>query len=255
MEQNSDRQHIAGFRKELGWISMKSLILGIFLLVTPLVYAQQGQSDKPPNQKEETEKTEKTQKKEPSLVDLARQQRESRAENTQPVRVISNKDLRSMGGARVSTGIPPKPAAKPGGEEAASEGEVSTEAESITKEGPEDIQFWQQTFQEAKASLETAINQRMVLELRMNNLRNAYLNTDDGTTREKVQGELAQTYQALGQAREDETAARQAIQQLERQAARVGLTPGQIRDLVGKLPESKSIYEGVPESTEGAPES
>ncbi len=252
MEQNSDLQHIAGFRKELGWISMKSLILGILLVAAPFIHARQGQSEKPPDQKEQTEKTAK---KEPSLVDLARQMRERRAEHTGPVRVIRNADLRSIGGARVSTGIPPKPAAKPAEGKAANEAEAGAEEKAVTKEGPEDIQFWQQAFQEARTSLETAVNQRMILELRMNNLRNAYLNTDDGTTREKIQGELAQSYQALGQAREDETAARRAIQQLERQAARVGLRPGQIRDLVGKLPDSKSIYEGVPESSEGAPES
>jgi hypothetical protein len=258
MEQNSDRQHSRRFPKALGWISMKSLILGVLLLAPSVLYAQQGQSEKPPSQKEQTEKTEKTKETEkttPSLVDLARQERERRAQNQQPVRVISNKDLRSLGGGRVSTGVPPKPPAKSSEAEATSEGESGAQEEAPAEGGPESVQFWQSAFQEAKGSLETAVNQRMVLELRMNNLRNAYLNTDDGTTREKIQGELAQTYQALGQAREDESAARQAIDQLQRQASRAGLTPGQIRELVGELPDSKSIYEGVPASSEGAPES
>ena len=47
----------------------------------------------------------------------------------------------------------------------------------------------------------------MVLELRMNNLRNAYLQTADGTTRERIESELNQTYLEVGQAREDEKAA------------------------------------------------
>lgn len=230
---------------------MKSLLLGVLLVASPALYAaRQEQTEEP--EKQTAERTE--QKKTPSLVDLARQERERREENTGPVRVIRNEDLQMMRGGRVSTGIPPKPAAGPS-EEETSEGEPAAEEEPIVKEGPEDVQFWTNAFQEAKTALETAINQRMVLELRMNNLRNAYLNTDDGTTREKIQSELPQVYQALGQARENEKAAREAIRQLERQAGRVGLTPGQIRDLVGKLPESKSIYEGVPQSEEGAPES
>ena len=157
-----------------------------------------------------------------------------------------------MGGARVSTAVTPKPAAKATAEEEAA---AEAGAEAVTKEGPEDTQFWMNAFQQAKAGLETAVNKRMVLELRMNNLRNTYLNTSDGTTREKIQQDLAQTYQELGQAREDEKAARDAIRELERQATRVGLKPGQIRDMVGELPEAKSIYEGVPESVQGAPES
>ena len=247
MERNSDRQHIAVRPKELGWISMKSLILGILLCVPPVLHAQQAQPASEPGQKEQT-----TEKKAPSLAELAKQERERRAQNPAPVRVIQNGDLRSMGGARVSTAVTPKPAAKATAEEEAA-GEAG--AEAVTKEGPEDTQFWMNAFQQAKAGLETAVNKRMVLELRMNNLRNTYLNTSDGATREKIQQDLAQTYQELGQAREDEKAAREAIRELERQATRVGLKPGQIRDMVGELPEAKSIYEGVPESVQGAPES
>ncbi len=249
MNGNSDRQHSTLCPKALGWFSMKCLILGAILLSCPVLFAQQEPEEKPPEQA-----AEKTEKKAPSLVDLAKQERERRAQSSENVRVIRNEDLRSMRGGRVSTGIPPKPSASTTTQEP-EKVEAGDEEKETVKEGPEDTQFWAGAFQEAKTGLETAVNQRMVLELRMNNLRNAYLNTDDGTTREKIQGELAQTYQALGQAREDEKAAREAIQQLERQAARVGLTPGQIRDLVGELPGSQSIYEGVPESAEGAPES
>lgn len=247
MSENSDHRHSVPVVSALGWASMKSLILGVLLLAPTGLYAQQQQSEKPETQSEQTKE------KQPSLVDLAKQQRERRTQSSEAVRVIRNADLRTMGGARVSTGIPPKPAEK--SPDAAESSETGEETKDVVKEGPEDTQFWANAFREAKTALETAVNQRMVLELRMNNLRNAYLNTSDGTTREQIQSELAQTYTGVGQAREDEKAAREAIRQLERQASRVGIPPGKVRELVGELPESKSFYEGVPESNEGGPES
>lgn len=177
--------------------------------------------------------------KPPSLAELARQERERRGDRE--VRVIRNEDLRSMRRARVVTGHEPLPVVGPEGEDEASDG-------SVPAEGEPDLSEWEAAFSQARTDLQTVVNQRMVLELRMNNLRNAYFTNPDGVTRERIEVELAQTFSEVEQAREDERAARQAIADLEQQAVRAGIPAGRVRELVGKLPESKSVFEGVPEA-------
>jgi len=183
----------------------------------------------------------------PSLVDLAKAQQSSRKDPSE-VRLIRNEDLASLKGARVSTGSAKKAGAKTGQE--VDEKVLSDEAADKPAAEAEglDLQFWTGAFNEARMTLQTAVNQRMVLELRMNNLRNSYFQTADGTTREKVEADISECWTQLEQAREDEKAALQAVEELRRQAAKAGLTPGQIRDLEGELPESKSSLEGVPQS-------
>jgi triphosphoribosyl-dephospho-CoA synthetase len=189
-----------------------------------------------------------TEKADPSLAELARRERERRAQGGDDVRLIRNEDIRGLRGARVTTSVTRRqPTRTPAGlEEHVDVGEE--------REGPEgeevDLRFWAAAFQEARTNLHNAANRRMVLELRMNNLRNAFLQQPDGTTRERIEAEMAAVFQEVEQGREDEKAARQAIRDLENQATRAGLNPGQIRDLIGELPESSSIVEGVPQALE-----
>ncbi|GAB4220474.1 MAG: hypothetical protein Kow001_02570 [Acidobacteriota bacterium] len=187
----------------------------------------------------------------PSLAELARRQREQRGDK--PVRLIRNEDLRTLEKARVVTSQVAKTAAQPADTQ---EGPVVLEgAAEETAEAGVDLKFWEGAFAEARTALETAVNQRMVLELRMNNLRNAFFQQADGTTRQHIEGEMAKTLQEIEQARQNEQAARQAVSDLERQAARAGIPAGKIRELVGELPESKSMFEGVPETGGAGPES
>jgi hypothetical protein len=186
-----------------------------------------------------------TAEREPSLAELARQERERRAQSVEDVRVIRNEDIRGFTRARVTTSATRRhPTRTPAGLEE----HLEVEAEPETVEEDVDLRFWASAFQEARTNLHNAVNRRMVLELRMNNLRNAYLQQADGATRERIEAEMAETFREVGQAREDERGALQAIRDLESQGARAGLTPGQIRDLVGELPESRSIVEGVPQA-------
>jgi hypothetical protein len=180
----------------------------------------------------------------PSLAELARRQREQRGDR--PVRLIRNEDLLTLQKARVVTSQAVKTAAQPADTQ---EGPVVLEgASEETAEGGVDLKFWESAFAEARTALETAVNQRMVLELRMNNLRNAFLQQADGTTRQHIEGEMAKTLREIEQARQNEQAARKAVSDLERQAARAGIPAGKIRELVGELPESKSMFEGVPDT-------
>lgn len=192
-----------------------------------------------------------------ALVELAKRERERRAALSGAGRVISNADLAELRKAHIiiSQGSRSGPSAvNEVTEETVKEGAAEDEA---AKESAPDLAFWHQAFQEAKTNLANAVNRTMVLELRLNNLRNAFLQTADGTTRERIEAEMAQTFEALTQAREDEKAARQALADLERQAAKAGVPPGVVREMIGNLPESGSSLEGVPQIREDslAPES
>ncbi len=180
----------------------------------------------------------------PSLAELARRQREQRGDRE--VRLIRNEDLGTLRRARVTTSQAVKAGPQPADTQ---EGPVVLEeGDGETPQSEVDLKFWEAAFAEARTALETAVNQRMVLELRMNNLRNAFLQQADGTTRQHIEGEMAKTLQEVEQARQNEQAARQAVADLERQAARAGVPAGKIRELVGQLPESKSMFEGVPDT-------
>lgn len=217
------------------------LCLSVFGLAGPVQDGAQGGTPGPSGESG----------KAPTLAELARKEKERRTEKD--VRVIRNEDLGALRKARVATGQTTRASAGSGeaGEEA---DEMAAEPDAEGEAGL-DLTFWEGAFSQARTALVTAVNQKMVLELRMNSLRNAYFQQPDGVTRERIEGELAKTFTEVEQAREDEKAARQAIADLERQAARAGLTSGQIRDLVGQLPESKSMVEGVPEAGgQGVPE-
>jgi len=231
----------------LGWFPMSAVNLSILLLLgMPFLGAHAEKTPPPEAPKQDVVEQKKEQ---PSLLDLAKQERDRRAHSDESAPVLRNEDLGRLKSARVVTSQAPR-GAKPVPDQETSEEvtEPASAADEAAAAEALDLDYWRAAFDEAKVGLQDAISRRMVLELRMNNLRNAYLQTADGTTRERIESELNQTYLEVGQAREDEKASMQVVQELERQASKAGLTPGQIRDLVGQLPESKSIFDGVPEA-------
>lgn len=232
----SDRRYKPAGWAQLILTSMYRLVTVLWLSAVGTAGPQQAVSQTPnPPAAAESERV-------PSLAELASRQREQRGDRS--VRLIRNEDLRSLQKARIVTSQAVKTAPQTGDTQ---EGPVVPEgASEETAEAGVDLRFWESAFAEARTALQTAVNQRMVLELRMNNLRNAFLQQADGTTRQHIEGEMAKTLREIEQARQNEEAARQAVSDLERQAARAGVPPGRIRELVGELPESKSMFEGVP---------
>lgn len=219
-DKNSDAAHSVVMKIRVTSKLMYGLIIILLLASKPLWGAQETQEKKQPL----------------SLAELARQEKERRAQSQEDARLIRNADLGSLKKALVTTGGGVKHATR--GSRSAEEGDEDAEDPESTEP---DMEFWTSAFQAARLNVQNSVNRRMVLELRMNTLRNAYLQQADGTTRERIEAELAQTYQEVGQSREDEKAARQAVDELELQARNAGLTPGQVRDLIGELPESSSI--------------
>lgn len=234
---------------------MARLLLIVGLLAGTSLFAQDPQNA----QEEEEKKVEASSKtqtehssKDPSLVELARQSREEREKSGDEVRVITNKDLFQMRSSRVTTSKAP-PREKTAGGEGGSGDESEEEAvEEGEPTGP-DMEEWTQAFREARANLQGAVNQTLVLELRLNNLRNAYFRQDDGSTAEMLQSQLAKTNEELQNARRSEEEARGTLEQLEREALAAGLSPGEVRSLKGEIKKSSSIVDLTPEQAAEMP--
>ncbi|MFQ5928751.1 MAG: hypothetical protein ACE5MK_03565 [Acidobacteriota bacterium] len=173
-------------------------------------------------------------KKEPSLAELARRERERRANIKKEVPVITNATLKKLKGLVSVSGAPAAP----------SEGETEAEAETETEPeetAEKDLGTWKAEFDEARMNLKNAVNRSMVLQLKINDLRNAYFREDDGTTQARIQQQLQETLQEIESNKQEVQAAREALQKLENEARKEGLPPGTIRELVGELPKEETI--------------
>ena len=174
--------------------------------------------------------------KEPSLAELARQERERRAQ-LKEVLVITNANLKRVGGGFVST------AAGPGTETAATEGEEGAEAEAEennSEKAETDPAVWEGRFGETRLNLKNAVNRDLVLQLKMNDLRNQYL-SGSSTNQARIQQQLLETQQEIENNAQDVRSARQAMDALQEVAQKEGIPDNQIIGLVGKLPQDTSI--------------
>lgn len=182
-------------------------------------------------------------KGEQSLAELAKKEKERRAQDGQETRLITNSDLSKMGSARVVTSRAGRATAARGvGGETKPAAEEDAEDETDTDQ-IKGLEYWQNAFLGARADLQIVVNNSLVTQLRLNNLRNSFLSESDGARQQQLDAEIAAAYQALTQLREDEVEVRKEIERLEVEAAKDGLLPGEIRKLVGKLPESKTIVD------------
>lgn len=170
---------------------------------------------------------------EKSLAELARLEKARRDALVQESRVITNADLAKMTRARIITSSTVKLSLSTG-EGNAGEGEGSGAPDQATEAGPN----WEALFAEARANLQTAVNQVLVLELRVNNLRNSYLNEADGATRAMYEEQLAQAREEISAASQREETARAALASLASEATAAGVPPGDVRRLVGENPSS-----------------
>ncbi len=166
---------------------------------------------------------------EPSLFELASRERERRA-GLKKVPIITNADLKKMGGL-ISTAQGPAPATSGEAGEGAGEGEG--EGEGADSSAGEDLSALRAQFTEARLDVKNAMTQSNVLQLKMNDLRNAYFAETDGAAQGRLQQELEQTLQGIEASKQLVQQAQQALQQLQQQAAQAGLPPGEVRELSG----------------------
>ena len=164
---------------------------------------------------------------EPSLFELANRERERRA-GLKEVPIITNADLKKMRGL-ISTAQAPAAAASEEAGEGAGEG-AGAGADPSPEENLSDLTA---QFAEARLDVKNAETQSNVLQLKMNDLRNAYFAETDGATQARLQQELEQNLQDIEASKQQVQQAQQALQQLQQQAAQAGLPPGEVRKLSG----------------------
>ncbi len=151
--------------------------------------------------------------KTPSLAELARKERERRAQ-LKEVLVITNANLKKVGGGFVSTATGP-------------EGEGGAEDSEKAGTDPAD---WEGRFSEARLDLKTAVNQDLVLQLKMNDLRNQFL-SGSGTDQARIQQQLLETQQEIEKNARDVRSARRAMDALQGEAEKEAIPSDKITGL------------------------
>ena len=205
---------------------MRRLLI-LLLFVTP-VLAQEG-----------------AQEASPSLAEMARKERERRAQLAQQqaeagkvVRIIATRpstadeqplsDFKGL----ISTSTTGISRTTAGAEGEAAGGEVEAEGEDQS-----DPAFWAPKFAQAKQTYTLAVQKVMVLQLTVNDLRNSYFSESDGTRQGQIQQQLQAAQQDLQNTGSEIAAARQAIDALRSQAASAGVPTAAIQSMVGTLPQ------------------
>lgn len=180
-----------------------------------------------------------------SLVELARREKERRAAIQKEVPLITNEDLARLRGARVSISGPSTRQPARRSQVVEEDSSAEAEATAASPEGP-DLEAWREAFREATLEYRMAVNKGQVLQLKMNNLRNAYFSEQDGATQERLHEELDRTFRELSSTEAEIESARQEVENLEREAIRSGIAVGDVRGMKGELPTYEKII--TPES-------
>ncbi|MBI4444384.1 MAG: hypothetical protein HY645_00630 [Acidobacteria bacterium] len=183
------------------------------------------------------------------LAELSRKEKERKRNVVKKAPVISNADLQKFADARVTTS---QPSELPSDIEVALEAPATPTAEAqpaAASQKPlteKDLEFWKAAFNEARLNLKNAVNLDLVLQLRINNLQNAYLREDDGATQALLQRQLQETSDQLQQNVLEIEKAKKALDILAEEARRSGLQPGVVTEMIGELPETTRILPEIP---------
>ena len=224
----------------------KILKLALTLLVAALLPGSLPAQDKAKS---------KSSKKPPSLAQLAREARARKAASDKPTRTITDADLPSLN-AKLSQGSRPEPAVTgeagaPDGLDPADDGVQEDDPFAITDAfdeslagelldesdfTPEQMAEWQGVFGEARVNFQNAVNEALVLQLRLNNLENAYFSQSDGVAQESLEADLSKTIEAISTNKLSQKDAQAALDAVKANAGAAGLSPQQIDELIGQLP-------------------
>jgi hypothetical protein len=167
-----------------------------------------------------------------SLAELASKERERRRGIKDEARVITNADAEKYRSAPVTTAsIPAEPSpeapAEPGEDEAAEKETETDPDEPVDLQGrPES--FWRRTMAAARQKVKDLETQANVLILRLNELQNRFYSEDDGFKREWIGREIQKTIFEQDQNRENLVKAKDALEDLEKEARKSGALPGWI---------------------------
>lgn len=160
-----------------------------------------------------------------SLGDLAKKESERRKEVTNET-VITDEEAakyRSTGAAAQA-----QPAAQPDTDPKTVSNSKKAKPDS---DEPMDFEgrpesYWRQTLGEARQKVSELEKQSTELTLRINNLQNDFYREDNGFKRESIQKDLQKTYGEQDKNKEDLAKAKDALQDLEKEARKSGALPG-----------------------------
>jgi hypothetical protein len=185
------------------------------------------------------------QSEEPSLVELSKQARERKAKAEKPAKLITNDDLKKFQDAPVSMSK-----ARPADVEEAEKKSVAGEESEAAKD--KEIQAAKAKLQGAVLTYKSIVNSSLVLQLRMNNLTNAFYTEQDDATRGLYESQLEQTNQDIEKNRTDLVGAERDVEEARAEARAAGVTDEEINQIIGELPKPVTITD-VGQIPEGAP--
>lgn len=222
---------------------MKSLLIAFSLLLlgAPGETGQTGSSTKTQDSKQ-VESSEQG-SGQMSLAELARKTRESRSKERN-VKAYTNANYRKGGGGFIGGGSSRSRAtgaAGKGGEKGAEDkAKPSKDAQS---EEAQKLGEVKRQIDTAKLSYLTLVNTSQVLQLRMNDLRNRFLNQSDGATQERLNAALSTTLQELKSNTIEIRESRKALDRIVNEARAEGFEKDVLKSMVGDLPEPKKIVD------------
>ncbi|HEY2931052.1 MAG TPA: hypothetical protein VGK99_04845 [Acidobacteriota bacterium] len=162
-----------------------------------------------------------------SVAELAKKDREKREKEGKVIRVIRNEDLKNIQGAKVthsSTAAPRTEAVVAGpGAPAPSDTVAPPEAGSL------DENYWRAAFRDARLKLQLAQNRGLVLELKINDLRNRFFTESDGSTRNLIEQEMNKGREDLEANKLEIKKAEEELAKLEEAAKKVNVPAGWMR--------------------------
>jgi hypothetical protein len=179
---------------------------------------------------------------ESDLAALARKEAERRESLSEKGVVITNVELSSLVGDMRSgqAEATVSPVTPDDGEESNASGSGAEPPAPVTDEKEAMLEQLREDLRAARQSVETASNSYMVLELRINSLRNRLYQEADPQRQQMLQQALDEATTDIAEVRSAEADARQALDQLRTEAQKAGMLPGEIRDIIGTVPVTRT---------------
>jgi hypothetical protein len=168
-----------------------------------------------------------------SLADLADKEKERRQEVTND-KVITDEEVAKYRSEPL-TNPSDRPEAKPDSGQKAAEPHETSKSEKTESDEPVDFQgrpesYWRQTMADARQKAKDLENQANVIVLKIADLQNQFYREDDGFKREGIQREIQKSFYEQDKNKEELAKARDALQDLEKEARKTGALPGWIME-------------------------
>ena len=183
---------------------------------------------------------------EPSLAELARKEKERRAQTQAKVRVLSNSDVAKFQKGTVTTGAyGEEPAAKtvpstPSGSGTPDSTKGVTSENLLSPGTPanlkqpaagqvKDEQYWRSRFKELNENIKAAENKSVLGQLQLNDLRNRFYRESDGFYRETILKDIDLKSQEITRLDQELKNTQKQLEDLKREARQNNVPPGWIR--------------------------